>query len=145
MRNFLYSINDIREVRCNLLAVISCEITKNTEPDCKQSCSVHFSRSVGSNFLWSQGLWHAGIPCPSPAPGACSDSCTLSWWWHLTISSSVVPFSFPPSVFPSIRVFSTESVLCIRQPKNWSFSFSISPSSEYLGLISFRIDWFDLL
>ena len=50
-----------------------------------------------------------------------------------------------PSVFPSIRVFSSESVLCIRWPKYWSFSFSINPSSEYSGLISFRIDWFDFL
>ena len=52
---------------------------------------------------------------------------------------------FPPSVFASIRVFSKESVLCIRWPKYWSFSFNISPSSEYSGLISFRINWFDLL
>ena len=51
----------------------------------------------------------------------------------------------PPSIFPSIRVFSNESVLHIRWPKYWSFSFSMSPSNEYLGLISFRIDWFDLL
>ena len=50
-----------------------------------------------------------------------------------------------PSIFPSIRVFSNESVLCIRWPKNWSFSFSIRPSNQYSGLISFRIDWFDLL
>ena len=50
-----------------------------------------------------------------------------------------------PSVFPSIRVFSNKSVLCIRRPKYWSFSFSISPSKEYSGLISFRIDWFDFL
>ena len=55
------------------------------------------------------------------------------------------PFLLLPSVFPSIRVFSTESVLCIRGPKNWSFSFTISPSNKYSGLISFRIDWFDLL
>ena len=51
----------------------------------------------------------------------------------------------PPSIFPSIRVFSSESVLCIRCPKYWSFSFSISPSNEYSGLISFRMDWLDLL
>ena len=51
----------------------------------------------------------------------------------------------PPSIFPSIRVFSNESVLCIRWPKYWSFSFSISPSNEYSGLISFRLDWLDLL
>ena len=55
------------------------------------------------------------------------------------------PLLLPPSIFPSIRIFSNESVLHIRWPKYWSFSFSISPSNEYLGLISFRIDWFDLL
>ena len=55
------------------------------------------------------------------------------------------PLIHPPSIFPSIRVFSNESVLCIRWPKYWSFSFSISPSNEYPGLISFRMDWLDLL
>ena len=55
------------------------------------------------------------------------------------------PLLLPPSIFPSIRVFSSESVLHIRWPKYWSFSFSISPSSEYSGLISFRIDWLELL
>ena len=55
------------------------------------------------------------------------------------------PLLLLPSIFPSIRVFSKELALCIRWPKYWSFSFSISPSSDYLGLISFRIDWFDLL
>ena len=55
------------------------------------------------------------------------------------------PFSLLPSIFPSIRVFSSELALCIRWPEYWSFSFSISPSSKYSGLISFRIDWFDLL
>ena len=55
------------------------------------------------------------------------------------------PRLLPPSIFPSIRVFSNESVLCIRWPKYWSFSFSINPSNEYSGLISFRLDWLDLL
>ena len=55
------------------------------------------------------------------------------------------PLVLPPSIFPSIRVFSNESVLCIRWPRCWSFSFSISPSNEYSGLISFRMDWLDLL
>ena len=55
------------------------------------------------------------------------------------------PLLLPPSVFPSIRVFSNESALCIRWPKYWSFSFSISPSNEYSGLISFRMDWLDLI
>ena len=57
----------------------------------------------------------------------------------------VIPLSSLPSIFPSIRVFSNESALLIRWPKYWSFSFNISPSSEYSGLISFRIDWFALL
>ena len=55
------------------------------------------------------------------------------------------PLLLPPSIFPSIRVFSNESVLCIKWPKYWSFSFSISPSNEYSGLISFRMNWLDLL
>ena len=55
------------------------------------------------------------------------------------------PLFLPPSIFPSIRVFSNESVLCIRWPKYWSFSFNISPSNEYSGVISFRMDWLDLL
>ena len=55
------------------------------------------------------------------------------------------PLLLPPSIFPSIRVFSNESVLCIRWPKYWSFSFSISPSNEYSGLISFTMDWLELL
>ena len=61
---------------------------------------------------------------------------------HLILCHSLL---LPPSIFPSIRVFSSEAVLCIRWPKYWSFSFSISPSSEYSGLISFRMDWLDLL
>ena len=61
---------------------------------------------------------------------------------HLTLCH---PLLFLPSIFPIIRVFSNESVLCIRWPKYWSFSFSISPSKEYSGLIFFRTDWFDLL
>ena len=55
------------------------------------------------------------------------------------------PLLLPPSIFPSIRVFSNESALCIRWPKYWSFSFNINPSNEHSGLISFRMDWLDLL
>ena len=61
---------------------------------------------------------------------------------HLNLCS---PLLLPPSIFPSIRIFSSESVLCKRWPKYWSFSFSISPSNEHPGLISFRMDWLDLL
>ena len=102
-----------------------------------------FSSSVAADSLWPHGLQHARLPCPSLSPRACSNSCPLSQWCHPTISSSVVPFSSWPSIFPSIKVFSIESVVCIRWPKYWSFSFS--PSNEYSGLISLRIDWLDLL
>ena len=104
-----------------------------------------FSTSVKSDSLWPHGLRHARPPCPSPTPAAYSNSCPLSRWCHPTISSSVVPFSSCLQSFPFIRVFPNESVLCIRWPKYWSFSFSISPSNEYSGLISFRMDWLDLL
>ena len=103
-----------------------------------------FSHQVVSDSLWPHGLQHARLPCPSLSPGVCSNSHALSRWCHPTISPFVTPFSCPQS-FPASRVFSSESVLHIRRPKYWSFSFSNSPSSEYSGLTSFRIDWYDLL
>ena len=79
----------------------------------------------------------------SPTPGVYSNSCPSSWPSnHLILCC---PLLLPPSIFPSIRVFGNEIVLCIRWPKYWHFSFSISPSNEHSGLISFRIDWLDLL
>ena len=88
---------------------------------------------------------HARPPCPSPTPRVYSSSCPLSRWCHPTISSSVVPFSCRLQFITSIRVFSNESALHIRWPKDCSFSFNISPSNEHPGLISFRMDWLDLL
>ena len=102
--------------------------------------SVQFSHSVLSDSLWSHGLQHIRLPCPLPTPGACSNSCPLYWWCHPTISSCHPLLS---SVFPSLMSFSDELVVRIRWAKYWSFS--LSPSNEYSGLISFRIDWFDLL
>ena len=110
----------------------------------KISTSVQFSCSGVCHSLRSHGLKYARLPCPSPTPGACSNSCPLSRWCHPTISSSVVPFSSCLQTFPE-SVFSNESVLRIRWPNYWSFSFSISPVNEYSGLISFRMDWLDLL
>ena len=75
-------------------------------------------------------------------PRVCSNSCLLSLWCYLTISSSATLFL--PSTFPSIRIFFNKSAFRVRWPKYWSFSFSISPSSEYSGLIPFRIDLFNL-
>ena len=78
--------------------------------------SAQFSRSVISDPLWPHGLQHDRLPCPSPTPGAYLNSCPSSPWCHPTISSCL-PLLLLPSIFPSIRVFSNESVLCIRWPK----------------------------
>ena len=110
----------------------------------KPSFLHQFTCSVVSNWLRPHGLQHARLPCSPPTPGTCS---------NLSIKSVIPsdhlilcrPFLLPPSIFPSVRVFSNESVLHIRWPKYWSFSFSIHPSNEYSGLISLRIDLFNLL
>ena len=86
-----------------------------------------------------------GFPVLHHLPEFCSNSCPSSQWSHPTISSSVVPFSSCLQSFPASGLISNESALCLRWPKYWSFSFSISPFNEYSELISFRIDWFDLL
>ena len=106
--------------------------------------SVRFSHSVVSDSLQPHELQHARPPCPSPTPGVHWDSRPSSQWCHPAISSSVVPFSSWPQSLPA-SVFSNESTLRMRWPKYWSFSFSIIPSNEIPGLISFRIDWLDLL
>ena len=106
--------------------------------------SVQFSHSVMSNSLQPHESQHARPPCPSPTPGVHPNSCASSWWCHPAISSCQ-PLLLLPPIPPSIRVFSNESTLPMRWPKYWSFSFSISPSNEHSGLISFRIDWLDLL
>ena len=105
--------------------------------------SVQFSHSVVFDSLQPHGLQHARLPCPSPTPRACSKSIkSVMPSNHLILCQ---PLLLLPSVFPSIRVFSNESVLRIRWPKYWIFSFSNSPSNEHSGLISFRMDWLDLL
>ena len=105
-----------------------------------------FSHSVVSNSLRPHEPQHVRPPCPSPSPGVHPNLCPLSRWCHPTISSSVVcPLFLLPSIFPSSRVVSKESALRIRWPKYWSFSFNISPTNEPPGLISFRMDWLDLL
>ena len=111
--------------------------------DISEVSSVQFSCSVMSNSLRPHGLQHTRLPCPSPTPGAYLNSLSIK----LVMPSSHLilchPLLLPHSIFPSIRVFFSESVLRIRWPKYWSFS--ISSSNEYSGLISFRMDWLDLL
>ena len=112
----------------------------------KTISSVQFSRSVMSDSLRPHESQHARPPCPSPTNSRSSP--------RLTSIESVMPSShlnlchpllLLPPIPPSIRVFTNESALRMRWPKYWSFSFSISPPSEHPGLISFRMDWLDLL
>ena len=106
--------------------------------------SVQFSRSVMSDSLWHHGLQHTRPPCPSPTPRVYSNSSIES----VMQSKPSHPLSSPsPPAFnlSQHRVFLNDLALCISWPKYWSFSFNIKPSNEYSGLISFRMDWLDLL
>ena len=91
-----------------------------------------------------RGLQHTRPPCPLPFLWVCSNSYPLSQWCHNHLILCC-PLLLLPSIFLSIRVFSNESVFHIKWPMYWSFSFSINPPNKYMGWISFRIDWFDLL
>ena len=104
-----------------------------------------FSRSIKFESLQPHGLQHARSPCPSPTPRSLLKLMSIESVMpsnHLIICH---PLLLPHSIFPSIRVFSNQPILRIRWPKYWSFSFNISPSNEYSGLISFRMGWLDLL
>ena len=105
--------------------------------------SVQFRSVAQSDSMRPYGPQNTRPPYPSPTPVVYSNSCLLSQWCHPTILCH--PLLLLPSIFPRIRVFSNESALHIRWPKDWSFSFSISPSNEHPGLISFRMDWLELL
>ena len=137
-----------------------CRVVQKTYPffmGSQQDTGVQ-SQKTGSRFLISsvQSLSCVWLfVTPWTAPRQASPSITNSWsLLKLMSTESVIPSNhlilcrpllLPPSIFPSIRVFSNESVLHIRWPKSWNFSFSISPSNEYSGLISFRMNWLDLL
>ena len=98
-----------------------------------------------SDSLRPHGLQHTRLSGPTLSPGVCSNSSFESVMLSNHLVVLCCPLLLLPLVFPSLRVFSNESVLHIRWPKYWSFSFSISPPNEYSGLISFKIDWLDLL
>ena len=109
--------------------------------DSPKTRSVQFSHSIICDSLWPHGLQHARLPCPllilEPTQTHVHDAIQPS---HLCCALLLLP-----SIFPSIRVFPGESILHIRWPKDWSFSFCISPSNEYSGPISFGMDWLHLL
>ena len=98
-----------------------------------------------SDSLWPHKSQHAMPPCPSPTPGVYSNSCPSSRWRHAAISSSVVPFSSCPQSLPASGSSPMIQLFARGGQSIGSFSFSISPSSEHPGLISFRRDWLDLL
>ena len=104
-----------------------------------------FSHSVVSDSLRPNEPQHARPPCPSPTPRVHPNPHPSSWRCHPTISSSVIPFSSCPQSFPASGSFQMSQLFVDLTPKYWSFSFSISPSHEHSGLISFRMDWLDLL
>ena len=108
--------------------------------------SVQFSSSVMFDSLQPHEQQHARLSCPSPTPKLAKNQKmsikSMMPSYHLILCH---PLLLPPSIFPSIRVFSNVSALLIRWPKYWNFSFNISLSNEYSGLISFTVDWFDLL
>ena len=109
-----------------------------------KDAQVQFNRSVVSNSLWPHGLQHARPPCLPPTPGIYSNSCPLSQWCHPTISSSVIPFSSDLQSFPASGSFQM-SQFFTSGGQTIGLSFNISPSNEHPGLISFRMDWLDLL
>ena len=107
--------------------------------------SVHVSHSVVSDYLLPHGLQHSRLACPSPTPRACSDSYLLCQWCHPTISSSVAPFSSHLQSFPASGSSPVSQFFASGGQSIGVYSFSISPSNAYSGLISFRIDSFDVL
>ena len=115
------------------------------KPGVTMDFSFQFSRSVVSDSLRPHGLQHARPPCLSPTPRNLPKLMSIE---SVMPSNHLIfcrPLLFLPSIFPSIMVFSNESALCVRWPKYWSFSFNISPYNEHPRLISFRMDWLDLL
>ena len=144
--NRLPSLSSPRPLPNTLFSLLLKTVWKGKDLVILASCSVFFGLSLVLLFSRSVcGLQHARLLCPSPTLRVCSKSCPLSLVMtsnHLIICR---PLFLLPLIFPSIKVISNESALPIRWSKYWSFSFSISLFNEYLGLISFRMDWLELL
>ena len=110
-----------------------------------QADSLAAGAGLRHSSLQPHGLQHTRLPCPSLSFAGCLSSCPFESVMSSDHLVLCCPLLLLLSVFPSIRGFSNESFVCIRGPKYWNFSFSICPSNEHSGLISFRTDWFDLL
>ena len=111
----------------------------------EQKESLQFSRSIVSYYLRAHGAQHARPPRPSPTPRVYPNPCPSSQWRHPTMSSSAIPFSFCLQSFPASESFQMSQLFASGSQSIESFSFNISPSNEHPGLISFRMDWSDLL
>ena len=112
---------------------------------CTLHVSVQFSHSVMSDSLWPHEPQHARPPCPSPTARIYPNPCPLNQWCHPTISSSVVPFSSCPQSFPASGSFQMSHLFTSGGQSIGVSASAISPSNEHSGLISFRMDWLDLL
>ena len=120
------------------------DLEKAEETEIKLPISAQFSHSVVSDSLQPHGLQHTRPPCPSPTPRACSNSCTLSWWCHPTISSSVIPFSSRLQSFPA-WVSSSHQVAKVLEFQLQHQSFQWIFRTDFLNELIFRMDWLDLL
>ena len=139
--NVIHHINKLKDKNHMIISIDAEKAFDKTQ----HPSMIQFSRSVVSNSLRPHESQHARPPRPSPTARVYPNSCPSSRWCHPAISSSVIPFSSCPQSLPASGSFSNESTLHMRWPKYWSFSFSIIPSKEIPGLISFRMDWLDLL
>ena len=126
-------------------SILAWEIRWTEEPGMLQFSSFQFSRSVMSDSLRPHELQHTRPPCPSPTPTVHPNPCPLSRWYHPTISSSVIPFSSWPQSFLTSVSFQMSQLFTSGGQSIGSFRFDISPSNKHPGLISFRMDWLDLL
>ena len=127
---YLFLHNSIKNVFCKICGFFFCQIMG------ENSSSVHFSHSVMTNSLQPHGLWHTRLPCPSPTPGPCSNSCPSSWWCQ-TISSTVIPFSFCLQYFSASGYFPRSQFFATGGP-----SIGVSASKSVLSM--HIEDWFSL-
>ena len=135
-------VQPLWKATCWLLKKLNLELSNNpTIP----LLSVQFSRSVVSDSLQPHGLQHTRPPCPLPTPGVYSNFCQLSRWCHPTISSSVIPFSSHLQSFPASGSFQMSQFFTSGDQRIGVSAIAVSPSNEHSRLISFRIDWLDLL
>ena len=125
--------------------MVDMEVEEEQEEGKDQNSVISQFSSVVCDSLRPHELKHARPPCPSPTPWVHPNPCPLCRWCHLTISSSVIPFSSCPQSFPASGSFQMTQLFASGGQSIGSFSFNICPSSEHPELISFRMDWLDLL